>query len=102
MARTKKTDLVPMNAFAPATLLGTKSQSLAEWFTLYETVEVGANSTNTQKAKHADLQAFLDYFGKVAGTDHPDQWTRSVTGGFLRHLEKEEKRRPTTINRMLA
>jgi integrase/recombinase XerD len=87
---------------SPAALLGKKAESLAAWFTLYIELEAGANSENTQKAKRADLQAFLTYFGTVAGSDHPDQWTRSVTGGFLRHLEKKEKRRPTTINRILA
>jgi integrase/recombinase XerD len=102
MARTKKTEIVPAGDLSPAALLGRKQDSLAVWFTLYVELEAGANSENTQKAKKADLQAFLDYFSKVAGSDHPDQWTRSVTGGFLRHLEKKEKRRPTTINRMLA
>jgi integrase/recombinase XerD len=102
MARIKKTELVPTGVLSPATLLGAKQESLAAWFTLYVELEAGANAENTQKAKRADLQAFLDYFSHVAGSDHPDQWTRSVTAGFLRHLERKEKRRPTTINRMLA
>jgi integrase/recombinase XerD len=98
----KKAELVAAAAVTPAALLGNRAESLAAWFTLYVELEAGANSENTQKAKRADLQAFLTYFSRVAGTDHPDQWTRSITGGFLRHLEKKEKRRPTTINRMLA
>ncbi len=102
-AKTKKiAELVPAKSLSPATLLGKKQESLAAWCTLYVELEAGANSENTLKAKRADLQAFLDYFSLAAGTDHPDQWTRSVTAGFLRHLEKKEKRRPTTINRMLA
>lgn len=94
--------LVPVAAHSPAMLLGESRESLAAWCTLYVELEAGANSENTLKAKTADLQAFLSYFTRVAGSDHPDQWTRSVTTGFLRHLEKMEKRRPTTINRMLA
>ena len=103
MARAKNpTELMTSNAHSPVTLLGENRESLAAWCTLYVELEAGANSENTLKAKKADLQAFLSYFSQVAGTDHPDQWTRSVTAGFLRHLEKKEKRRPTTINRMLA
>jgi site-specific recombinase XerD len=103
MARTKKTELIPTGDLSPTALLvGRKQTSLAAWFNLYIELEAGANSENTQKAKTADLQAFLDYFLKVVGTDHLDQWTRSVTGGLIRHLEKKEKRRATTINRMLA
>ena len=101
MTRSKKSELIPSGSMSPTALFGPNQDSLAAWFTLYVELEAGANSENTLKAKKADLQAFLDYLLKVAGTDHPDQWTRSVTGGFLRHLEKE-KRRPTTINRMLA
>ena len=100
MARTKKTttELVPAGARSSATLLGDKTESLAAWFTLYVELEAGANSENTQKAKRADLQAFLTYFSQVTASDEPDQWTRSVTGGFLRHLERKDKshRPPST------
>ena len=34
MARTKKTELVPTGNLSPATLLGSKRESLAAWFTL--------------------------------------------------------------------
>src|SRR3954447_21810907 len=98
----KRAELVPAKSLSPATLLGTKQDSLAAWCTLYVELEAGANSENTLKAKRVDLQAFLTYFSQVAGTDQPDQWTRSVTGGFLRHLEQKEKRRTTSIHRMLA
>src|SRR5205823_5649904 len=48
-----------------------------------------------------DLNRFLGYFQTATGSDLPDQWTRSLTNGFLRQLE-QEKRKPTTVNRVLA
>jgi site-specific recombinase XerD len=65
-------------------------------------IEGRAGSDNTFLAKKRDLEAFLSFLMTSAGTDHPDQWTRSLTRGFLKHLERKLERSPTTINRMLA
>jgi integrase/recombinase XerD len=75
--------------------------SLAAWFSLYMRLEAGANAENTIRAKTRDLQAFLDFFVMAIGDDHPDQWTRPITGDFVKRLQ-EEKRGPRTINRALA
>jgi len=78
-----------------------KRDSLAAWFSLYMGLEAGANAENTIRAKTRDLQTFLGYFIDTTGANHPDEWTRSITGDFLKRLHGE-KRSPKTINRMLA
>lgn len=95
-----KGELMPLK---PSTELvpDRKRDSLAAWFSLYMGLEAGANAENTIRAKTRDLQAFLDYFAQTTGDDHPDGWTRSITGDFVKRLH-QEKRSPTTINRMLA
>ncbi|MCK4341626.1 MAG: tyrosine-type recombinase/integrase [Phycisphaerae bacterium] len=89
--------LRPSHELVPAR----ERDSLAAWFSLYMELEAGANAENTIRAKTRDLQAFLDYFVTAIGADHPDQWTRSITGDFVKQLHRE-KRSPTTINRVLA
>ena len=97
-----KTELVPMED-AAATLIPTKKrESLISWFNLYLGIEGRAGSDNTFLAKKRDLETFLNFLVSSAGTDHPDQWTRSVTRDFLKHLERKLERSPTTVNRMLA
>jgi len=63
--------------------------SLVAWFQLYMGIEVGSPETNTFRAKRGDVQEFVDYLVESAGTDHPDQWTKSLTEAFLRHLRKK-------------
>jgi integrase/recombinase XerD len=75
--------------------------SLAAWFNLYMGIETGANADNTIAAKTRDLKSFLDFFSRATGCDQIDLWTRSITGDFVKALQKE-KRSPTTINRTLA
>jgi integrase/recombinase XerD len=71
-------------------------------------IEAGEPESNTFKAKQSDLSRFIGYFRQVTGSDHPDQWTRSVSQGFMKQLlrTKSERTRkklaPTTINRALA
>jgi len=97
-----KTELQPMKATA-ATLIPTdRRESLTAWFELYLRIEGGAEGSNTFKAKRSDLEAFLTYFLRAAGRDKPDQWTRSLTEGFLKHLQRDERKNPSTINRVLA
>ena len=79
-----------------------KRESLVAWFNLYMGIEGRAGSEHTFAAKKRDLETFLSFLQTSAGTDHPDQWTRSLTRDFLRHLERKLERSPTTINRSLA
>jgi hypothetical protein len=84
---------------AAATLIPTKKrESLISWFNLYLGIEGRAGSDNTFLAKKRDLETFLNFLVTSAGTDHPDQWTRSVTRDFLKHLERKLQRSPTTVN----
>jgi integrase/recombinase XerD len=89
---TTASTLIPVN----------RQESLVAWFELYMAIEAGPKDTNTFKAKKRDLQEFINYLHTATGTDHPDQWTRSITQGFLKYLQKERKLAPTSINRVLA
>ena len=75
-----------MDATAATLLPVKKRESLFAWFELYMGTQVGDPASNTFKAKKGDLQKFIEYLTKSSGTDHPDQWTKSVTDGFLRKL----------------
>lgn len=95
-------ELRPMKATAANLIPTDRRESLAAWFELYMRIDGGANGSNTFKAKKSDLETFLSYFLRAAGRDSPDQWTKSVTEGFLKHLQKDERKSPSTVNRMLA
>jgi integrase/recombinase XerD len=95
-------DLVLRKSSLPAFISPEHAESLIAWFNLYMQFEAAAGSLNTAEAKRRDINAFLDFFTNAVGSDHPDHWTRSMTVGFLRHLEKKERKSPTTINRALA
>lgn len=101
-AKTKKTELEPMDHAAATLLPRQKKNSLIEWFNLYLGIEGRAGSDHTFQAKRRDLESFLSFLMMSAGTDHPDQWTRSVTTDYLKHLERKEEKSPTTINRVLS
>ncbi len=79
-----------------------KRESLVAWFELYMGTEAGPSDSNTFIAKKRDLQSFVDYLQTSSGTDHPDQWTKSLTESFLRHLSKRVGLAATSINRALA
>ena len=79
-----------------------QADSLVAWFNLYMQIEGTAGSPNTAQAKQRDLRGFLDYFTAALGSDRPDQWTRSITAGYIRYLANERHNSPTTINRTLA
>ena len=69
------------------TLIPTENRnSLIAWFNLYMGIEAGHADSNTFKAKQSDLSRFINYFRRVTGSDHPDQWTRSVSQGFVKEL----------------
>lgn len=99
---TPRTELVPMNTTAQTLIPSPKRESLVAWFELYLAIEAGPRDGNTFKAKKRDLQEFVDYLTTAAGTDKPDQWTRSLTEGFLKQLLNKRKLAPTTVNRVLA
>src|SRR5215469_16286631 len=98
----QKDGILPLPMNAEALLPANKQESLVAWKTLYIGLEAGASSENTFKAKRRDLETFLVYFRETTGSDHPDQWTRSLTSSFLKQLERTGKKKPTTINRLLA
>ena len=79
-----------------------ESDSLVAWFNLYMSLEAAAGSENTLEAKRRDLGRFLQFFGEAVGGDHLDDWTRSLTTGYLKHLQRVARLGPTTINRALA
>ena len=86
-----------------ATLLPQQQrESLVAWFELYLRTQVGDPSGNTFKAKSIDLNKFIEYLFTAAATDHPDQWTRSVTEGFVNRLLKTNDLAASTVNRVLA
>jgi len=97
-----KTELVPMEATAGTLIPKKRQDSLMAWFELYMGIEAGAPGTNTFKAKKGDLQKFVTYLQESSETDHPDQWTKSVTEVFLRQLYKKQSRAASTVNRTLA
>ena len=88
-----------MKANAGTLIPSAKRESLLSWCTLYMTIEGQAGSEHTADAKKRDLEKFLTFFRGRTHSDHPDQWTRSVTRGFQRFLEKREA--PSTVNRRL-
>ncbi len=95
------TTIAAKNA-APAEVVPPPDRTnLTAWFNLYMGLEAGANADNTIAAKTRDLAAFLDFFARATGCDQVDLWTRSITGDFVKALQKD-KRSPTTINRTLA
>jgi integrase/recombinase XerD len=84
-----------------AMLADERRDSLIAWLGLYMGLEAGACAENTFRAKQRDLEGFLSYFARATGSEHPDQWTRSLTAGYLKALDGEDKS-PATINRALA
>jgi integrase/recombinase XerD len=95
-------ELNPVEGRADALLPTGDRDSLVAWFELYMGIEVGSPETNTFRAKKGDIQKFVEYLLESAGTDHPDQWTRSLTESFLRHLRKKRGLAASTVNRVLA
>jgi integrase/recombinase XerD len=79
-----------------------QTDSLSAWLQLYGRLEAGSNAANTVLAKGRDLDSFMTFFRDRVRSDHSDQWTKSVTSAFLRHLEDDQRKKPTTVNRVLA
>ena len=55
--------------------------SLVASGSLSVSLEATAGSENTAEAKRRDLNGFLDFFVQAVGSDHPDDWMRSLTLG---------------------
>ena len=106
---TATTELVPSpatRALAPVA----DNDSLLHWLTTYWQAEVDESPANTIDAKRLDLQQFLEFFYGRYRTDCLDDWTKSVTKGFITWLQTKPEdggpeRAPyaaTTVNRRLA
>ena len=97
-----------MDADTGTLIPNNQRNSLVAWFNLYMGIEAGEPQSNTFKAKQGDLSRFVNYFRDVSGSDNPDQWTRSVSQSFMKHLLRTKSERtgrklaPTTVNRALA
>lgn len=76
------------------------ANSLTAWFELY--VNLYGGSVTTLECKKRDIRKFLSYFTTATGADQIDNWTRSITKGFLHWLEQEQDEKPNTVNRRLA
>src|SRR3954471_21838748 len=80
--------------------------SLVGWLIAYCHAEVAGSPKTTLDAKKRDFQLFLGYFTTMMRSDSIDDWTRSVTLGFVQWLENEsnggEGYAPTSVNRTLA
>jgi integrase/recombinase XerD len=80
--------------------------SLVGWILAYCHAEVVGSPKTTLDAKKRDFQLFLSYFGRMMGTDAIDDWTRSVTLGFVQWLEGDANEgrgyAPTSVNRTMA
>jgi hypothetical protein len=63
--------------------------SLVNWLVAYCHAEVAGAPKNTLQAKKRDFELFLSYFTTMMGSDSLDDWTRSVTLGFVSWLETE-------------
>jgi integrase/recombinase XerD len=86
--------------------MGEAGASLVCWILAYCHAEVVGSPETTLDAKKQDFQLFLSYFGRMMGTDAIDDWTRSVTLGFVQWLEGEANEgrgyAPTSVNRTMA
>jgi integrase/recombinase XerD len=91
----------------PGTLAPSEAgSSLVGWLIAYCQAEVTGSPTTTVQAKKRDFELLLRYFAQMMRTDSIDDWTRSVTLGFVQWLETEANNgkgyAPTTVNRTLA
>jgi integrase/recombinase XerD len=80
--------------------------SLVGWLIAYCHAEVAGAPRATVDAKKRDFQLFLTYLGRMMRSDAIDDWTSSVTLGFIGWLEGEanggQGYAPTSVNRTLA
>jgi len=97
-------DLVAVTDLVPAR----RRDSLLAWFEVYMEVDGKAGADKTVLAKADDLRRFAQFFFEATGGDNIDQWTRSVSGDFVKYLARTPSPRtgkplaPATINRVLA
>jgi integrase/recombinase XerD len=80
--------------------------SLVQWLIAYCHAEVAGSPKTTLDAKKRDFQLFLGYFAQTMRSDSVDDWTRSVTLGFVQWMENEANGgrgyAPTSVNRTMA
>ena len=96
-------------ADSPSVLIPKRNRkSLTAWLSLYMKIDGEACAETTRVAKMRDLEMFLDYFSAATGSDEKNLWTRSISEGFRRSMQKTRSERtgrkfaPTTINRAMA
>src|SRR5262249_34864419 len=89
-------EIVRLPANAELSLPAAKQQSLVKWMNLYLGLEASASSDNTFRAKKRDLESFLHFIRQATGSEDPDQWTRSLPSSFMRDLEREQHKKPTS------
>ncbi|MDG3008441.1 tyrosine-type recombinase/integrase [Paludisphaera mucosa] len=81
-------------------------RSLVKWLVAYCHAEVAGAPKTTLQAKKRDFELFLGYFTRTMGSDSIDDWTRSVSLGFVRWLENDANDgrgyAPTSVNRTTA
>lgn len=96
--------VIPEKAGTPAPSEG--GSSLVGWLIAYCHAEVAGSPKTTLQAKKRDFELFLGYFATMMGTDAIDDWTRSVTTGFVSWLETDANGgkgyAPTSVNRTMA
>lgn len=80
--------------------------SLVQWLITYCHAEVAGSPKTTLDAKKRDFQLFLGYFAQTMRSNSVDDWTRSVTLGFVQWMENEANGgggyAPTSVNRTMA
>ena len=105
---TVSVDLIPPSANdLLTTAVDTDEDSrLSTWVIRYWRAEVEGSVATTVAEKKRDIQRFLDYFGTHLRSDQVDDWTKSVSKGFIRWLEIQANGgkgyAPTSINRFIA
>ena len=89
-------------------LRGEKADSIAAWAGLYFAINVVGAARSTERAKRADLEAFLEFFLKEVGHDRIDGWTPAVTRRFQKNLQLTisaktgERLKSSTVNRIMS
>ena len=100
--------LIPTSAndFITTAVDTDENSRLSTWVIRYWRAEVEGSVATTIAEKKRDIQRFLDYFGTHLRSNHVDDWTKSVSKGFIRWLETHANGgkgyAPTSINWFIA
>jgi integrase/recombinase XerD len=100
----KKLPEFVIDKFIPAS----HQSSLTHWCKTYYQLLVSGSPLTTQKAKHKDIEKFLNLFMNNVGYDCIHYWTPAVSKHFQKFLQEapsptaNQPLRSTSINRILA